>query len=196
MIVQTFQPISVYEEAMDCGIVYAKQAPQDSCFDLAYSWMKDQMIKRNFLPSEDEKDLFWCWCWSGDLGKKMVDLRTKRYQHEINNNFVLMTLKKSESEVLVSDFQLWHFAWDKLCENEKTNFYKNKPLTDKNLDILIKKSWELIFELKREKDFFIYKGLEHKVKKHLEIMKNPVITQGTFWNIKKEDILKVKKLGK
>lgn len=206
MLIQTIQPQSMLSEIKKEGIVYARadfEQYEPSLtswgFSNAYDWMKEQMINKGVPPENNSQDLFWAWAWSGDLGKKDIDLRTRK-SHNLKGQMVL-TLEKDD--ILLSDFELWHYVlnywpialsskeekfWNKLSET-KNNFYKNKPLKNKELDDKIRQTWQNIFQVEEEKDYFIY-NFSKSVRKYLELKK--IVTQATFWSIKESDIVSIK----
>ena len=208
MILQTIQPASVLESLQKNSIVFSRpdsfdynEEGQPWTFKLSYDWLKKQMLARGILPKNNETDVFWAWAWSGDLGKKKVDLRTRPYYRNQNN--VLLTIDKDPKDILLSDFNLWHYVlnywalpaskqdekmWDKICKNKKTNYYRIKPLPQFNAEI--EKTWELIFSLE-EKDNGFYCNLEKKLQKYLEVYNQPQIVQATFWNINLDELKKV-----
>ena len=206
MLIQTIQPQSMLSVIKKEGIVYARanfeqyeKSTREWGFQNAYDWMKEQMINKGLPPEGNSQDLFWAWAWSGDLGKKVIDLRTRK-SHNLKGQMVL-TLEKDD--ILLSDFEFWHYVinywpialsskeekyWNQLSEI-KNNFYENKPLENKKLDDKIRQTWQNIFNIKEEKDYFTY-DLSKSIKKYLESDK--LVTQATFWSIKESDIVSVK----
>ena len=210
MILQTIQPVSVLESLQKDSIVFSRpdyseydEEGQPWTFQLSYEWLKKQMIKRGVLPKHNETDLFWAWAWSGDLGKKQVDLRTRPYCRNQDN--VLLTIDKNPQDILLSDFSLWHFVlnywalytckqdekmWDNICKDKSTNYFNHKPLIQSHLNEKIEKTWELIFEIE-EKDNGFYFNIDKKVQRYLEVYNKPQVVQATFWNIRKDELKKV-----
>ena len=208
MLIQTIQPQSILSVIKKEGIIYARadfeqyeKSTPSWGFSDAYAWMKEQMINKGLGSKCKSKDLFWAWAWSGDLGKKAIDLRTRK-SHNLKGQMVL-TLEKSD--ILLSDFELWHYVlnywpialsskeenyWNKISETNN-NFYENKPLKDKDLDEKIRKTWQNIFKIKKEKDYFTY-SFSKSVNKYLESESRKLVVQATFWNIKESDIVSIK----
>lgn len=210
MILQTIQPVSVLESLQKDSIVFScpdySEYGDDNMywtFKQSYDWLKKEMIKRKIHPQNSETDLFWAWAWAGDLNKKKVDLRTRAYCRNQAN--VLLTIEKNEKDILLSDFNLWHFVlnywaiytskeeekfWDKICSNKETNYYDHKPLPQPGLNKQIEKTWELIFSLEEKEDGF-YCNLDKKIQKYLEVYKKRQVVQATFWNIKIDELRNV-----
>ena len=210
MILQTIQPVSVLESLQKDSIVFS--APDYSEYDedgqawtfkLSYEWLKKQMLTRGVMPEKNETDIFWAWAWSGDRGKKLVDMRTRPYCRSQDN--VLLTINKNPQDILLSDFSLWNFVlnywalytskqdekmWNNICKEKSTNYFNHKPLTQYHLNEKIEKTWELIFEIE-EKDNGFYFNTDKKVQKYLEVYNKPQVVQATFWNIKKDELKKV-----
>lgn len=210
MLLQTIQPLSVLETLQKDGIVfshpnYEEYDEKESLwsFETSYKWLKLQMHSKGIKPQSNENDLFWAWAWAGDLGKKKVDLRTRR--HGLKEPHVLLTLEKPLEEILISDFHLWHYVlnywsivnskkeekeWDEICKIKDQSYYKNKPLPKPELHKRVEDSWQAIFNIEEKENNF-YSNLDIKTQKFLEIYKEKLVAQATFWNIKKEEVKKV-----
>ena len=116
MLIQTIQPPSVLSIIKENGVAYAcadfekYQSPTNHLsnwgFPNAYDWMKEQMRNKDLPPDDKAQHLFWAWAWSGDLNKKSIDLRTRK-AHNLKGQMIL-TLEKDD--ILLSDFELWHYV--------------------------------------------------------------------------------------
>lgn len=211
MILQTIQPLSIWKDLQANSIVFSKPNYEiygglDSTWNFknAYDWMKEQMRFKNIIPHNNETDIFWGWAWAGDRGKQKIDLRTRR--HQLNEPHVLLTLNKKPQDVLLSNFELWHYVlnywkihenkeqetmWDNLGDNY--NYFLNKPLGN-DMHLQIENSWQAIFKLKLESDYFLI-DMNQSVLKYLDFAEEKQIVQGTFWNISLCEVQEVKKIG-
>lgn len=207
MLIQSFQNSKIIELLEKEGIAFAVADYMDKDFNLhwgfkeSYEWMKHQMIKRGIYPQHHDDDLFWGWAYSGDRGKKQVDLRVRRHQ---NKGLYLLDIEKSEKDLLLSDFDFWHFVlnywplstslkeekyWDKV--SSINNFYIEKPIKDLFIHEQLSQSWNSIFELEFKDNAFYYKL--HKLKqKYLNIYKQKILVQATFWSIKLEEVKNIR----
>lgn len=214
MLLQTIQPLSIWEKLQKDSIVFSQPNYEEYDdknyswnFKISYNWLKEQMNIKGITPQANEKDLFWAWAWAGDLGNKKVDLRTRR--HGLKEPHVLLTIEKPPEDILISDFHLWHYVlnywsinsskkeereWDKICKVKAQNFYRNKPLSQPELHQKIEQSWQAIFKIEEKENNF-YSTLDIKTQKFLDIYNEKLIAQATFWNIKKEDVKKVQMIS-
>lgn len=105
-----------------------------------YLWMIEQMRKRltNFYGE------YPVWLWI-----RKPDMRSSGH-FESNTKCIRLSIELDERDVLVSDFDGWHFvlndSFNADCEKEYDNFYAGK------LSISKEESWERIFDLKRPRD--------------------------------------------
>jgi hypothetical protein len=134
--------------------------PED--FVSAYGWMRQQMIDR--LGLQSNASVGWpLWGWQQYLNdrQKMPDLRFAGNLPR-GTKGVRLWIEKDESEILLSDFELWHYVlnyWylpmsmrdmDRFeLELEKKGYSTSlqKPIPCTKYDDAIKKSWGRIFDL-------------------------------------------------
>lgn len=214
MIIQTIQPLCVLEKLQSEGIVRAISYLEKDFiseqwgFAQSYEWMKKQMNSRQIYPEVQDKDLFWGWAWSGDRNQKKIDLRTRK--HENKPGHVILTLDKSDDDILLSEFGLWHHVlnywpicvtseqeiyWDEIVKNEIHNFYQHKPLKNHLLHEKISSSWNHIFRIKNKENYF-HLNLEPEQLNYLGIDENEkMVVQATFWNIRIDELKSFKILG-
>jgi hypothetical protein len=70
-------------------------------FRPAYEWMSARMLERLPSPSTAAWPL-WAWAWYDGFDVSPP--------HERNDEFVVLEFRKPAEEVLLSEFQSWHFA--------------------------------------------------------------------------------------
>lgn len=128
----------------------------------AYKWLIEQMDKRLGI-----KGSYPIWVWT-----KKPKLREKGLM-EKGTPSVCIKLEIPDEIVLLSDFDAWHCVLnDWFC-----SLSENEPTSDN--EVLKRKSWENIFDLKKVRDSEVWGGDKQWV-------------QGVTPCIKKEQVLKVK----
>ena len=112
----------------------------------------------------------WAWYqWEGKRKKR--DMRLRGYA-ERGSELVQMTIEINDSDVLLSDFDLFHYVLNHWYLPESEN---DEDKTDENI---IEKSWDRIFDLEKEDDGYVYGLNLHKS------------IQATFWKLKLEQVIK------
>lgn len=161
MILWTIQTIHAWEKLKSTSILFANHQTVDKFFLDQYQWMANEMGRRigpgpfkNALP-------IWAWYQWRDARKKRPDLRSGAFAPRRQTS-VLIELEIEEHQVLLSDFELWHYVlnywylpsslsdgdvFEKRLEHEGVSFYKMKPVPDFKAHREIQKSWEQIFDL-------------------------------------------------
>lgn len=189
MIIWTMQPYEVYQKILEKGIFYCDPRLSfclkgDDDFQRAYRWMIKQM-ENKFGPTK-EKNCYPIWAWyrSHDYKHQHPDFRWVRdYPDE-----VCMELEIPEEQVLLSDFEGWHFVLNDWYYSDATSevqwdrqekWFDNLP-KDRQQQIK-EQSWQRIF------DITPHKG---------EWTKNGDVVQACFWSINKEQVQKVWRLQK
>lgn len=169
MILWTIQSKKAYESLCENGVLIASKnhAIFEPAFESAYKWLADQMKIRIGVPPEGVIYPIWAWYqWEGK--RKRPDMRSHNVTDTPGETIVLLTIDVPEDEVLLSDFDLWHFVLMGACiEDEISDREYSK-------DEIIE-SWNKIFDYE-----------------------NPVCgdgplglsTQATMWQVKKEWVKK------
>ena len=184
MILWTIQPEEVFDEIQNNGVYRCdinKSGMKDFA-DLQYDWMVSQMKKRIGPPPEGVTYPVWAYYrWS--YTKKRPDLRAVRwYWGQKGDKFYRLEIEIPDDEVLLSDFDGW--AWQVLNswlfsdteeEDKKIEkFYKSlSPEEQKEYKF---KNWERVFDISPLDNGWIRRGES---------------IQATFWELRKEHILKV-----
>lgn len=137
---------------------------------LQYKWMYNQM--KNRLEEVDES-MIWVW-------PKRPDLRLSGYSAR-GDECVLLQLELHESQVLLSDFEMWHLP---LMNMVVTKY------DDENIEK--EKSWERVFDfdtcleiykIAEEEDAFL-KGEKYEPNENMEIIKQGVTSKVNLENVK------------
>lgn len=204
MILYSTQDLSICESIMDGNTHRAlrpfvtKDPEIDEWFDRSYSWMREKMIER--IGPAPAQDVYPTWAfyqwWGSDKKKPDLRYRSARMFAE-RRTCALMTLEIPDDQVLLSDYDGFHFplnSWylgdetrgDEIhkfvCEN-KFHSFEDYPLI---LQQEIKDSWNQIFDL-------------DCVPPLLEFDKKDQVIQATFWEIKPEylkEAIRFDKTGK
>lgn len=163
-------------------------------WDEEYKWMIKQMEKRIGKPEVQGQYPIWAWYQHQDINKRKPDLR-KRWHLPSGTNGIRIEFEKSISEVLFSDFVLWHYPLSYktiIANNEvendkfelklkslKLNNAKIEEMPQQIQDEIIN-SWEKIFDLDFEDQFYTNK-------------KNEKMIQACCWDIKESEIVNIDK---
>lgn len=147
-----------------------------------YQWLVTQMKKRIGEPPEGVHYPVWAWHTENWIHKK-PDLRSHRWHSGVSGEqFVCIEFDIDENEVLLSDFDAWSIILldgfitsSEAEDNELSNQMEQMPFEEQNF--LRKKNWERVFDLT---------PLEN------EWMTNGKYIQATFWELKLEQIRKIR----
>lgn len=178
----TFVPKAFAEQILagtiqECPIELSDDEPS---FRMAYQWMMESMDKSGIPGRKPGMSPWWCWICAGEGHVKP----TNRHS---DDSTVLLELSLNPTEVLMSDFSMWHTPlnyWfnaeeDEDAEFEKEldtaglNIYRMKPLPEP-FHSRVQRSWLKIFALDEVNGFTSQlpeKGI-----------------QGVFWRLRPEII--------
>ena len=158
----------------------------------AYAWMVKQMRRRLEAQSEASFPL-WGWYQYNGIKQRKPDLRRRAHLPK-GTRGVRIEFEAPEKTVLLSDFDLWHFALNYyyLPENEADDDAFERLLSDHNLTSehlastkrapyhqRIQASWECIFDLTWEEEYCAHPYSEKSI-------------QATFWKLHMHQIRDVK----
>lgn len=137
----TVQSNEAYQKLQRDGMLSGDRTLiMEESFLTAYQWLCRQMEKRIGPPPHPDVFPVWAWhTWEGGSGKP--DMRRYRSEVEAPDGCWRLTLEVPDDQVLLSDFDLWHFplnGWY-LALSEKE--YRTSSADYKE------KSWERIFQL-------------------------------------------------
>ncbi|EZH75884.1 hypothetical protein ATO12_03580 [Aquimarina atlantica] len=178
-----------WNELNENGVLIPKEEFVESDFKAGYEWMKSQMSNRIGKPEKRTQFPVWAWYQHFDSNKRKPDLRKSGLLPKGTVGYRI-EIEKEQKDILLSDFVLWHWPLsykDYIADSEvEANEFEKKygnteyeelSKTEKNL---IEKSWEKIFDMNFDLEFYTLPFKEKKI-------------QATFWGLRKEDIIKVDK---
>ncbi len=182
MKVWTVQPVSVWEQFERDGIFRCDENKSENGEDFkrAYAWMIEQMDKK--MPHPEKCTLpMWAW-YRYDWKNKKPDLRKSGFATPKEKS-VCIELDIPEEEVLLSDFNAWHYvlnySWFDDSQNEEEWEKLHEwfdGLSGEEREKLRIESWQKIFNIEPfENDWYSRGGY----------------VQAVFWEIKKEYVKKV-----
>lgn len=180
----TIQDEKGWNELQNKGILIPNLNYVLTDFKQGYDWMKDQMNKRLGKPKNEDQYPIWAWYQHFDSNKKKPDLRKAGHLPRGTTGYRI-EIEKECKDILLSDFVLWHWP---LCYRDYIASSKKEAIefeekTEKLIEIekeKIEKSWEKIFEMDFDLDYYTLPFEEKKI-------------QATFWELKLNDIIKVDK---
>lgn len=191
----TVQPRFVYERLREEGVYQAepKKNPESSLNDkdfsqwrIAYDWLCEQMVSRGLVRPAPDVYPVWAWRqWAGPQ-RPCPDLRTSSLKSWAESErHVLLTLEVPDAEVLVTDYDAWHWclnywfygtqkeaqAFERQCKQRGESYYRQKPLVSADLDQQVRDSWAQVMDLERSRRLTGSK-------------KTDQVLQATFWSLK------------
>lgn len=182
----TAQTIEVYENLKKTG-VHRFNADKCYCFyefwAEPYTWLAEKMKERIGFPPEGVEFPVWFWYkWNGNHHKP--DLRSRRSFGTKGQKMVLLEVEIPDNEVLLSDFDSWHFVLNKSHTYYNTNteqefdeiynWLQSLPEVERQMEI--EKSWDSIFDITPMKNDYRQTGYW---------------VQATAWELRLENVLKV-----
>lgn len=184
MILWTIQPVEIYKLIQQQGY-YVCQPDKSEClkefgFKDAYNWLVQKMKEKIGEPPNDVEYPVWAWhTWNWK--NKKPDLRVPRGKR--GEELVCMEIEIPDKDVVLSDFDSWHYV----LNNWHHNYAKNEeewdqledwidslPEEEKQKEII--KSWDNIFNINPINDQWIIQGQN---------------IQATFWKLEKCQIRKI-----
>jgi len=181
----TIQPVGVWEQFKQSGILRADPTFIDPFFVPAYQWLVSQMAHRIGLPPVGIQFPVWAWYQYDGIRKPRPDLRHAAYLPR-GENGVLLECDCPESMILLSDFMLWHHVLNNsyLASNEADDLaFKARcvMLSDEDCQQQKSKSWEHIFDLDWSDPEHLYAS-----------PRDDKAIQGTLWEIRLDQVKSVK----
>ncbi len=187
----TIQPIEWYEKLLKNGVIHGEKQFVDEYLVLPYHWMIKNMDERIGKRPFSECHPVWAWYQYGDSKRRKPDLRNTALLPR-GTKGVRMEIRKKESEVLLSDFDLWHYVlnyWHIADSEEKCGEFdhllecQNIAFVDKESYTLeirqkIEQSWGKVLDLNYASNYTAYPFDEKSV-------------QATFWTLSVDEVVKV-----
>lgn len=168
MTLWTIQPISVFEElkkegVFRCNPSLAENIVDEFNFKDSYDWLISEM--ENYIGKKPIGVSYPIWAWHTRNWKhRKPDLREAGYEKR-GNLCVLLEIEKPDKEVLLSDFDAWHFVLNNWYLGDSRNeeewnkeddwFEKLDKQTQNELKL---KSWQKIFDVSPFKSDWTSKG--------------------------------------
>lgn len=183
MIVWTIQPVEVYNQILEKGYFVCDGRKIDKWFRKKYKWLSNEMKEKIGKPPKGVTYPVWAW-HTRNFKNKRPDLRSSEYGNK-GTKSVCIELEIPDNQVLLSDFDAWHFVLNNWylntdCWDEET-FDKDEEwlnsLSEEQRNIEIEKSWQGIYNLEPKETTWMCRGKW---------------IQATFWELKKEYIKDVK----
>ena len=152
------------QPALQClrqrGYLRCQRTYADRDYLAAYDWMAAQMRDRIGRPPSTRISIpIWAWKQYDGTHKKRPDLRRSGHLPSGTHGYRI-GFTVPDNRVLLSDFQLWHFAlnysylasseldaetFDAKHPNLRCSWFA--PPNDRQIDSAIKLSWQRIFDL-------------------------------------------------
>lgn len=185
MILWTIQPVKIMDLFVFDNDEYVCDSWQSENFDdfkNAYLWMVNEMDKRNIPHPEGVSLPLWAWYTRNGKHKK-PDLRNSDYGTR-GTKAVCIEFEIPDDEVLLSDFDAWHYVLNNTWfdnsrnESEWEILHEWYDLLDSETREKVKvESWQKIFDVSPEKTKWFSKG---------------EFIQATFWELRKDMIRDVR----
>ena len=187
----TIQPIEFYNELIRNGQIHCSEKYIDSYFKESYSWIITQMENR--IGKRPNKSIYpiWSWYQYKNNESKRPDLRTSGLLSK-GTKGVRIEFEKPKIEILLSDFNLWHFVlnyWH-ISDNKEQKLEFEKLLELSNVEFIDKKNYTLELKNILESSWNKIFDMNYYSSYTAEIFNRKKI-QATFWTLKSSEIVKV-----
>jgi hypothetical protein len=187
----TIQPLEFYNKLIAEGEIRTTETYTEPDYKNAYKWMINEMENRIGKRPHRKVYPIWAWYQYKNIKSRKPDLRNNGFLTR-GTKGVRIEFQKPKNQVLLSDFNLWHFSlnnWyipdDEKQESEFKELLKvskagiikkdNKILKIKQIT---EQSWKKIFDMNYDCDYVTDSFNDKKI-------------QATFWNLKSSEISKV-----
>lgn len=185
----SIQTEEVYNKLMQNGEVIAQINKSDTLeygkcqeFTDAYKWLIDQMEKRGIRKPNGYETPWWAWYKINGENKLTSEIE---YLCTPDMKFKLLELEVPDKDVLLSDYNKWHYVinkwWldDSTCEkewDENMDWFDTLPYCERYK--VMECSWQKIFNIEKKTvgDNWDTNGL---------------YVQAVFWRLKKEYVKNV-----
>ncbi|MDR0886293.1 MAG: DUF3841 domain-containing protein [Clostridiales Family XIII bacterium] len=180
----TVQDKAAYDDlcekgVLHCDIKLAEWLKYDD-FKRSYDWLASEMKERVGLPLKDVVYPIWAWYLLGGKNVK-PDFRRVEFRNYLGEQYVI-EVEIADDDVLLSDEEMWHFI---LNDDYFTNGLYNDDPSEYEAD----EAWfESLPFLEQEQ------VKRESWKKVFDKTCNPwVFVQATFWELRKEQIVSIRK---
>ena len=111
MRIWTIQELTVWEALEERGVLHVDPAlAEHQDYSDAYDWLSGEMRRRVGEPPRGVRWPWWGWGWYHTRVKARPDLRAIGWDLERGSQNVRIELELPEGEVLLSEFNYWHFV--------------------------------------------------------------------------------------
>lgn len=178
----TIQPVGFYNKLISDGEIHSSEKYAESDFNDTYKWIIKQMENRIGNRPNSSVYPIWAWYQYKNVNSKRPDLRTSVFL-PIGTKGVRIEFEKPENQILLSDFNLWHFPlnywyiannekqdseFHKLLKNSKVEFMDKEKYPSK-LKVIVENSWNKIFDMSYDCEYVTEKFNEKKFKLHFGV---------------------------
>lgn len=186
MVLWTIQPVEILEDFKNKGFFCCEENKAESItgefsFKNAYDWLVPEMEKRIGKKPKEINYPIWAW-HTRDWKRKKPDLRASAYAKK-GTKCVCLEIEIPDNEVVLSDFNAWHFVLNNMYLDDSTNEFEWEKyqkefdaLSKSEQEIVKEKSWQKIFNVEPNKTEWLETGR---------------FIQATFWKLKEENIRKI-----
>ena len=136
-------------------------------FQAAYGWLNEKMKARIGAPPEGISYPVWAW-HTYDKKRKKLDLRHGGYKVK-GSECVCMEIEIPDSDVVLSDFNAWHFVLNHMYLNPDCfsgdTFDQDQrwldSMTAEEREKAIRSSWDAIFDIRYYENDWVAWGSLH-----------------------------------
>ena len=182
MILWTFQPAAIWDLLLTKGVYRCDSSQIDPDFRDAYDWLAGKMKERIGLPPKGVEYPVWAW-YIQNWKHVKPDLRRERWCYGNGGKlFACIEIEVPDEDVLLSDFDNWHCVLNRYLvseteeEDEQQDAYCGMLSEDEKRSYM-EKNWERIFDITPFENDWTSRGKW---------------VQAVFWELKKEQIRKVR----
>ena len=185
MILWTIQTEEVYKDILKNGKYICN--PEKSTmklleFEDSYDWLVKQMRERIGNPPKNVTYPVWAWYVQNSKHKK-PDLRSERWCNgKDGEKMVCLEIEVPDEQVLLSDFDLWHYVLNSWIiseteeESKRLEALYDSLSTEKQLEMK-NENWKRIFDVEPFENDWISRGKR---------------VQTVFWVLERDMIKKVR----
>lgn len=165
MILWTIQTEAVWRDFQERGVFRGSRERVDPVRESAYEWMVHEMTLRTGPPPTPAAYPVWAWFQWQNSRRAKPDLRSTGQLPHGERDGVRIEFECSDADVLLSDFELWHFVLNGwyLPESEadddwfEARFPEQRRLPGSAMPAeyhqLIVQSWQKVFDLEWSSDY-------------------------------------------
>ena len=179
----TFQPIGTVAKIKSEGTFRTDHTMSDPDYTEAYHWLADQMVEKGITKPEGV--IFPVWAWYAYEGEhKKPDMRKPMFSGFKNSE--LIELEIPDEKVLLSDYDKWHYVLNDSWYDDSRNIEEWESMTA----WFDRQPYHKRAEMKRES----WKKIFNLTKIDTEWERSGFYIQATFWEIKPEYIVSMRKV--